>query len=671
VLIGSITGTDRNVYLTSIGSGGSDDCSESPGDANDDELECLTDADVTTGRRDEVADNLNALRDEILAMQGTEALPDAESISRRPDTPYLWPIAAVSDVNQATIISGAGGQDAFQSVYDGMGFRFYSALYYHESGVWSGGSSSQATIWARADDAESYGFSHILDVGHGTSERMDIETAIGWLNRTEDSCIGFMISEMNIYEYYTANAGLKASVLDPYVDDFIVPLIDAIADWNDENPTKKKYLYMLMKHNFWVASPAIDDFASRVFDTPEWRAVVVPLVEEGASHAPEQNLMAMVGLWRDGYSPKWMTNVIVDQLTLAPGRQDHTLAEPSPILRHYAASAAMGSFEYRHNLKNFFATGWNFNPTVTKYGNPVSEHPEVCYCDAVSCASPPYDAYPYTRCLNYTDTGLLSMDLFIRLVGLGVIEVPSTSRIVGLNTVVWRVNELNGTPASPPASPYYDDEQLYLWATRNFGVPALRPVKSQWGIFSGFEWPMHPTHADTYAPAYLVGAQRYGHQFIPRTDYGLPVILPGSFAGEEEWSGGSIETDGWRVGSGPPVEIDAGNASTIKSIVEVGFAIGAAELPVRVEGAFGMATKRDAAEPDTETYRVTIMDPAYLDPQAIDVGVYTLDEVVSAVDVVPIDGRECVTDTDTNSVAVHVGAGSICVVDVTVSTAEE
>lgn len=354
----------------------------------------------------------------------------------------------------------------FGAVYPYDNITYYSYLGYQEPGY----ETTQAVtypvpeIMSLAETAESHRVFHVFVVAHGTDPAVSAETLDGWLRRTPTTCLGIAFSELNVSIYHIPEYAKYKAKFDKFIDEAMLPLIDVAA-------RHRKPSHLIMKENWWVFTPAMKSMSTRLF-TPERRKWIVPSVEESATTAPEINFLGWMGLWRSGLVESWATNIIPDHLVINSHFAEWRPNDPHHVLRHLVAYAAAGASHYEIQLHG-----------------QVQQLPQ-----RRDRSNPP---------LNYTPLGLLSQDLFIHMVGKGLLDVPTRATICGISPVAFRFDE--------PAMAFLDADNHSV-----SNIPPQIPAESAEGIFSGTEWPWTKT-CDTYAPRYLLGVERHGHNFIPQT----------------------------------------------------------------------------------------------------------------------------------------------------------
>ena len=533
VMIASVTGADRNVYRLTFGSG----------DRNE-----LDSFENPPGYRADINHTLETMREQVLKLPVDKATP------KRP----VWILVSGGQPKKENLIGGGRRRVKLHEVYPYPHIDYYTAIGYQEPGyeTTQAATHSVAELMELAEVCESSKLAHMFIVAHGHNPAVSPATLDGWLQRTPTSCIGIFFSELNVSFFNLPENAKYKPVFDKFMDESMVPLIDIAAK-------HRKPSHMLMKENWWAFAPAMQSMVKRLF-TPERRRWIVPSVEESAAVSPETNVMGWMGLWRSGLVEQWATNVINDQIVLNSHMTEWEPTDPHHVLRHLVAYAAAGS-------TSFLPQPQQINDRHRRYDLPGDQ-------------------------LNYTPFGLISQDLFIHLIGKGILDIPTRDTIYGLSPVAFRFDE-----------PSMD----FLKCDNNSvsHVPPVVPEVSAKGLFSGTEWAFLKTR-DHYAPRYLLGIERHGHDYIPRTPFGLPTIVPGWFNSPHcDYMQSQIHTDGIDV----IVDGKPRSAAEMKPTILKSFADAAARLPIRATNCFWIGTRRADG-----TIRLTLVDSPYVDPVGVE-----------------------------------------------------
>jgi len=384
VLLGSVSGGDRNVYCLTFGG------------AKQDQFANFSEP---LGFSAELHGNLAKLRQQVL-----KAPIDKETHQR----PFYVVIGAGTTTSEQVpnrLQSYKMHRKAYP--YPNVVFCIGQTLieqgaYKDPAGLspamnWGAGIVPREELLKTADACEKHDYKHVLNIAHGTDAFWSLSTLEEYLKRTPTSCVAMEISELNSNLYSLAESARAKPVHDRFIRDFLVPCMDLAVKY-------KKPVWFLMHQHWFVSVPASDEPIQAIF-TPERRPWLVPLVEESGTTAPETNVMGMVGLWRSGLVKQWASNDIADQLDTARVL-NLTATDPQVLLRHMAADIGLGASIVRLNHSHL--------------RNNRNAYPQFKMGD-----------------INYTPHGLLSLDTIIHLVGKGLLDVPTPETIVGVNDVAF------------------------------------------------------------------------------------------------------------------------------------------------------------------------------------------------------------------------------------------
>jgi len=572
LLMASVTGADRNVYAITLSRGG------------DDGLDAFT---GPPGHCAKIHRSLEEIRNQVLKRSADRLTP------RRT---YEVPVAGGSPTLDR--VAAARQNATLHESYPYDNITFFTQLVYQEEGYGKTGQGAfKATqeLLELAEAAERNGHYHGLAVAHGAFAGISPATVDQWLRRTPKTCLGILFSEMQVDFYHLPeNAQLRAT-FDKFADEEMVPLIDIAVK-------HRKPVHLMMKQGYWVITPAMKSMYTRLF-TPERRKWLIPSVEESAATAPELNLMGWMGLWRSGLVDRWASNIINDQMVLNGHYAEWMPCDAHHVLRHAVASAAAGATHYKFRLDGL-------RDRLGRFGASGPARREL------------------------TPVGRLSWDLFLHLLGKGLLDPPTPETICGLSPIAFRCEE--------PAVAFVAAGR----ASKSDPPPEILP-ESAGGLFSGTEWPFLKTR-DSYAPRYLLDIQRYGHGFIPRTLFGLPTIVP-------SWHNASqcsfIEK-GWTTDG---VRVEGRSAEAMGPAILTSFQKAAENFPVRATNCFWMGTRRKNG-----MIRVTMVDTPYVDPVGAEVDLITRAPIRALHDVIfdrPLDHAD-------RSARLRIEPGTFRIVDV-------
>ena len=506
MLLGSVSGGDRNVYRLTFGG------------AEQDQLSNFSEP---SGFSAELHGNLAKLRQQVLKAPADKDTP------KRP----FYVVMGGGTTTSASVPNRLQGYETHRKAYPYPNVVFYNGQTLIEQGVykdpaglspamnWGAGIVPTEEMLKTAEACEKHGYTHVLNIAHGTDAFWSLPTLEEYLKRTPTSCIAMEISELNSNLYSLEEFARSKSVHDRFVRDFLVPCMDLAVKY-------KKPLWLLMHQHWFVSVPALDEPIKEIF-TPERRPWVVPLVEESGTTAPETNVMGMVGLWRSGLVKQWASNDIADQLDTARVL-NLTATDPQVLLRHMAADIGLGASIVRLNhshLRNYRS------------------------------------AYPQFKVggINYTPHGQLSLDTIIHLVGKGLLDMPTPETLVGVSDVAFSFAE--------PSELFVRRAPATTRATRTQRRPRTGCSRTR----AGRCVPARPP----YAPNYLFNISRFSHHFILDMPYGMIVALPQRLLPEKPaWLTKTWTTDGvdvlvdgreavghGRAGGGPGVVPGGGAAA--------------------------------------------------------------------------------------------------------------
>src|SRR5690606_25060474 len=240
-----------------------------------------------------------------------------------------------------------------------------------------------AELIALASETEHLGFLHILTVGHSLADENDVDDVTASLERTPTTCLCVRVGELPIDPgMLPAGADRRSPRLERELTRFYAPLLDLAAQ-------RGVFAHLLMKRNFWVLAPASRRYHEHFF-APSRRRPIVALEEGSNTRARENALMARVGLWRAGLIGAWGVRVINDDLRL-DRFFEYQSAEPHHMLRSLVSAAAAGATHF--SVKPRFL----LRDLRGLRGHQVGPN------------------------LVMNDEGLASLDLFLHLLGKGLV----------------------------------------------------------------------------------------------------------------------------------------------------------------------------------------------------------------------------------------------------------
>jgi hypothetical protein len=419
LLLGSVTGADRNVYRVRFGGEGPDEIAgfrEPP------------------GHRARLQETLWKLRERVLAAPRDETAPR--------QTVYLE-VAGGSPRDLARVAGLAEELARIRKAYPYENVRFFAYVGHRLAGTAAGG-QPLAELMAFAEEYEKRDVLHVLAVGHALDRSMTPAAVDAWLARAPRTCLGLVVSELS------ADRGLLATERRPPghrdLDSALRfrSYLDYVAAITDAAARRGKLVLPMMKNSFWITTPAARSVADTLY-TKERRRSIVPWDEPSNQWAPENDLAARVGLWRTGFFPAWAFKIIDDQLSLGKDFF-YTQVDPHATLRHAVAYGAAGATWF-----GVGKTDYLFRDERELFDLRVGE-------------------------LRQTPYGMLARDTLIHLLGKGLLQVPRPHEIVGTARVGFRFDEPhtaflidNAISAPPLPRPTEGRDGLFSGFTHPFG----------------------------------------------------------------------------------------------------------------------------------------------------------------------------------------------------------
>jgi len=410
---------------------------------------------------------------------------------------------------------------------------------------------------------------------------------------TGGRCVGISFAETSAFMM-----PIHEQTSQEYLREFMLPCMDLAVQHG-------KDIWLWEKQAWWAVIPARRIFRE-VFDA-RFQPRLIARTEESNSRCPELNLMARVGLYRTGIVREWGCNVIRDLWrSLSTFILEYDYSDPSGVLRQLVAYAAAGATDFR-----------------LQYEFGAADADGVYQLDA-------------RRDLD------LVLETFVHLLGKGLLVAPRPEEITGLAPVVIRMHE---------------PHQGMLRNT-NGNVEDFAPnAEALNGLLSGYWWwafrPVHPA----YLASYALNVKTYGHDFVPETPYGLPVVVP-HWTPEERlaWASRIIDTDGVHVlENGRKLTAAARKDEILKAFQE-----GAEGQLFRAQGLYCMARRQGE-----NSYRVTLVDPGVFAPAPADRDVdLVIQPGRKPTRIVDVLTGETLTPSDSNAVRLRVPAGAFRLMDV-------
>nr|MBC8443219.1 PQQ-like beta-propeller repeat protein [PVC group bacterium] len=459
-----------------------------------------------------------------------------------------------------------------------------------------GGGAPPETV---AANFVSSGISHSALVSHGlkrgnrATHWPSLPQLADYFRRTGPLCLSIGFAETSAFMMPSQD---DRSV--PYLNEFMLPCMDlAIQNGKD--------ICLWEKQAWWAAVCARSKF--REIFAPRFWPYLIARTEESNSRCPELNLMARVGLYRAGIVREWGCNVIRDLWrTLSTFILEYDYNDPSAVLRQLVAYVAAGATDIR-----------------LQYDFGAKDENGVYHLSA-------------DRDLD------LVLETFLHLLGKGLLVPPAPDEIEGLSPVVLRLHE----------------PHCGLLRNTDGNVEDFKPdPEARRGLLTGYWWwALCRTHP-AYFSSYILNVRNYGHDFIPETPYGLPVVVPHWTPAEKlSWATEIIDTDGVFVLEDGRKRTAAESKEKILHLFEKR----AEKLAVRASAGYCMARRRAADE-----LRVVVVDHGVFSPEPRDrtVTVHVADglQIDRATDV--LTGQPF-TVAAPDRLAVAVPAGAFRIIDV-------
>jgi hypothetical protein len=317
-----------------------------------------------------------------------------------------------------------------------------------------------------------------------------------------------------------------------------------------------KYADTLNKGVWWASTPSRDEVFPEMFKGQRTE-VLYGSTEDSNSRTPEINLLGRSGLWMAGLLHNWQVSCIGDLFSYCRFHQWEYPKHGHPYLRLLVAHTVLGG--------NHF----HFRPPHKR---------------------PQGDGYVWL------DQGAESYQIFLHMVGKGIVFPPQREQMVGVARVgiamhnppmKWLEDAHNGH--SP--NRWKNDPQMH-----NAVLPHL-----------GCLWGNTPTPPHALQKVLLEKERQFGYQ-VPATPYGIPLIVPAHadlsrVPFVEQW----WHTDGiyaWKENGPKLTGRDAAQA------IQADFERAADKLPFRATGHVFLHTLKLSGS----THRLYLIDPGWLDP---------------------------------------------------------
>jgi lambda-carrageenase len=378
-------------------------------------------------------------------------------------------------------------------------------------------------------------------IGHSCMPFITLDTAEKMLQTAPNYLLGFLSGEDEQIEK-----------IPRYFTHFFGPLADLCRRYGERR------CITVDKNVWWMSSPSRPETFDALFANDRGR-VIVAGVEDSNSRTPEINLLARVGLRQAGLIDRFRVSIIGDLFSFCRFHQWEYPKHGHPYLRLLVAHTVLGGSEYNIRVR------------------PVSGRGDQ---------------------MRFTDLGRESSEVFLHMLGKGLVFTPRPEEMVGLSPVGLAVH----APPDKWLADGHNGHRPQLWRDDPELNAAVIP-------HNGCVWGNSPTPSHALQRVLLHKTRQFGCH-VPATPYGPFAIVPApadlnAVVGVEEW----WHTDGvrvWRKGGPKLTGAEAGEA------LRESFEQGATRLPFRATGddVFLQTLRLEDGR-----YRIYLIDPGWLDPR--------------------------------------------------------
>jgi hypothetical protein len=336
-----------------------------------------------------------------------------------------------------------------------------------------------------------------------------------------------------------------------YLRGYIGPLADLCAKHGGRK------VFLRNKNVWWMSVPAIRECFDALF-TGARRRVIVAATEDSNSRTPELNLFARLGLRQAGLTGDFKVSAVEDLFSFCRFHEWEYPRSGHPYLRLLVAHTVLGGGVYHFRHWHAFERAGKLAPTLL---------------------------------------GEESVEIFLRMLGKGLVFTPRPEQMAGLSRLGFAVHE-------PPAK-WTDDGHNGHCPHRWVDDPELHNAALP---HNGCLWGNSPTPAHALQRVLLRKSRQFGCH-VPATPYGPFVMVPAhadlsKVTGVDDW----WHTDGvsiWREGEPKLTGGEAADA-LLESFEEA-----AGRLPFR---SFGEDVFFHTVRIGRDAYRLFAIDPGWLDP---------------------------------------------------------
>ncbi len=334
--------------------------------------------------------------------------------------------------------------------------------------------------------------------------------------------------------------------LEHYLNEYWFPLMDLCKK-------SRKKAFMVEKAAWWATVPAMKRY--RKLADGSYADVLVMSVEDSNSRSPELNLAGRAGLFLSGAVNQLSARTIPDELCWNRIWEWECALTGHPFLRRQVVQALLGARFFEYKL------------VQTTAGEQM----------------------------GFTQIGSESVEILLHMLGKGLLVPPAARDMAGISPLAIKMRE-------PSADFLVQAENLgYQDAFTEDRLERTAPM-------SGLAcyWGAAPTE-ESYIGGYLLDQETHFGNFIPKTPYGFPAIVPTACRSKiAGWPVGGWETDGrWFYDDGSRV-----TGLEARSRVLADFKAAADGMPFQLLGPAFMQAQRMG----DDVFRLTLIDPGYLDP---------------------------------------------------------
>ena len=163
-----------------------------------------------------------------------------------------------------------------------------------------------------------------VQVGHGCSPHLSVESVAAILDAAPEMCLGFVSAE---------DQQLDETAY--YYEHHVRPILELCLIHG------KRFLPR-NKNVWWCHWPADPGLRQTIF-SGRYRSVLVPCVEDSNCRTTDADLAARVGMWLDGQVDDWASRCSADWFSFNRAWEWESVMTGHPHLRYYVSQALLGS----------------------------------------------------------------------------------------------------------------------------------------------------------------------------------------------------------------------------------------------------------------------------------------------------------------------------------------